>query len=230
MANLLEKLRKENNERDKLLTKENGLIMTDMVVYIRSSDLCDYDIEVIRRELFGMIYEAQLRNEAANQVIGDDYKGFCEELMMNGRQKDFYEKFLEWAYIGVVGMGTLFAIEIIFTGFILEPFVRRNLSMPISYGFLISTCLIIAGALLVYWFFTKYSFELSIKGLSSYKVYFIAGFAFYFAGTIMIKYLLGDSNLLEINVFIPITVLAASYLIVKVLGNRNANHIAETHR
>ncbi|MEL7657597.1 MAG: hypothetical protein AAGU75_17015, partial [Bacillota bacterium] len=74
MANLLENLRKENNGNDKLLSKENTLIMTDMVVYIRSSDLSDYDIEVIRRELFGMIYEAQLRNESAGQVIGDDYK------------------------------------------------------------------------------------------------------------------------------------------------------------
>lgn len=229
MANLLEKLRKDNNERDKLLTKENGLIMMDMVVYLRHSNLCDYDIEVIRRELFGMIYEAQLRNEPANQVIGDDYKGFCEELMRNGRQKDFYEKFLEWAYIGVVGIETLFLIELISSGFVLELF-HGNIRMPISYGFLISTCLIIAGALLVYWFFTKYSFELSIKGLSSYKVYFIAGFTFYFAGTILIKLLLEGKNLFEINIFIPILLLAALYLIVKGLGNRNSNHIAETHR
>lgn len=230
MANLLEKLRKANNERDKQLTKENNLIMTDMVVYLRSSNLCDYDIEVIRRELFGMIYEAQVRNEPINQVIGDDYKGFCAELMKNGRQKGFYEKLLERAYIGVVGIGTLFVIEIIFTGFILEPFVYGNTSMPVSYGFLISTCLIIAGALLVYWFFTRYSFELSRKGLSAYKVYFFAGFTFYFAGTIIIKVLLGDKNLFEINLLIPISVLAAAYLLVKVLTDKNENHIAETHR
>lgn len=229
MANLLEKLRKENNARDKLLTKQNNLIMTDMVVYLRSSDLCDYDIEVIRRELFGMIYEAQVRKEPASHVIGDDYKGFCTELMKSGRQKDFYEKFLEWAYIGVVGIGTLFVIELIFSGFVLEPFVHGNISMPVSYGFLISTCLIIVGALVVYWFFTKYSFELSRKGLSVYKVCFFAGFTFFFAGTLIIKRLLGDKNLFEINVLIPASIFAAAYLLVKVLTNRNANHIAETH-
>lgn len=49
MSNSLEKLRKENNSNDKLLTKENDRIMTDMVVYLRSSKLCDYDIEIIRR-------------------------------------------------------------------------------------------------------------------------------------------------------------------------------------
>ena len=84
--------------------------MTDMIVYLRHSNLCDYDIEVIRRDLYGMIYEAQLKNEPAQHVIGDDYKGFCQELIMSGRQKDIYEKFLEWAHIGIVGIGTLFGI------------------------------------------------------------------------------------------------------------------------
>lgn len=233
MANLVEKLRRENNRRDKMLTKENGLIMADIVIYLRSSQLCDYDIELIRRDLFGMIYEAQLRNEPAAQAIGEDYKSFCEELMKSGRQKDSYEKFLERAYIGVVGVGILFIIEIIeflSSGLFPEAFHPGKISMPISYGFLVSACLIIAGALVVYWFVTKHTFELSRKGLSSYKVYFVAGFAFYFAGTILIKVILGDRNLFEVNAFIPLGIFATAFLIVKILGDRNANRIAATHR
>jgi DNA-binding ferritin-like protein (Dps family) len=155
MTNAVDKLRKENNERDKLLTKENGLMMMDMVVYLRCSNLCDYDIEVIRRDLFGMIYEAQLRNEPAGQVIGDSYKNFCDEIMANGRQKDLYEKFLEWAYIITAGVGTLFLIEIVFSGFFLE-LVHGNFRMPISVGFMVSTVLIIAGAVVIYWYITKH--------------------------------------------------------------------------
>lgn len=218
MANMLEKLRKENNAKDKMLTKENGLIMMDMVVYLRYSDLCDYDIEVIRRELFGMIYEAQLRNESADQVIGDDYKGFCEELMKNGRQKDFYEKFLEWAYIITAGIGTLFVIEVVFSGFILEPFLHGNFSMPVSAGFLLSTVLIILGAAVVYWFITKHSFELPGKGLNKYKILFLAGFVLYFTGAIILKVLMDDISLFHINVLIGIAGLAAAYLLVKILG------------
>ena len=230
MTNLLDMLRKENNQRDKMLSEANNLIMTDMVVYLRSSDLCDYDIEVIRRELFGMIYEAQLRNESADLVIGKDFKSFCEELMKNGRQKSSYEKFLEWAYIGIVGIGVLLAIEIVFSGFFLEPFLHGNVSMPITTGFLLSTGLTLAGAVVVYWFFTKNSFELSRPGMTIYKVCFFTGFTFFFAGTVLIKVLMDDMNVFKINVFIPILFVTAAYLLIKILGDKNANHIAETHK
>lgn len=230
MANMLEKLRKENNKRDKLLTKVNSRIMMDMVVYLRCSNLCDYDIEVIRRELFGMIYEAQLRNEPADRVLGDDYKGFCEELMKSGRQKDFYEKFLEWAYILITGVGTLFLIEIVFSGFFLKSFVHGDFSMPVSAGFLVSTVLIILGAIVIYWFITKHSFELPGEGLNKYKMLFIGGFVIYFTGAIMLKVLMNDISLLHINVLISIAVYASAYLLVKVLGDRNSNLIAATHR
>lgn len=229
MANAVEKLRKENNERDKLLTKENGLLITDMVVYLRCSDLCDYDIEVIRRDLFGMIYEAQMRNESASQVIGDSYKSFCDEIMANGRQKDFYEKFLEWAYIVIVGAGTLYLIEIFFSGFFLD-LLRGNFSMPISAGFLISTVLIILGAVVMYWYITKHSFELPGVGLNRYKMVFLGGFILYFTGAILLKVLMDDISLFSINALIGITGFAAAYLLVKVLGDRNANLIAETHK
>jgi DNA-binding ferritin-like protein (Dps family) len=229
MANAVEKLRKENNERDKQLTTENGLLMIDMVVYLRCSNLCDYDIEMIRRELFGMIYEAQLRNEPARQVIGDSYKSFCDEITANGRQKDFYEKFLEWAYIIITGTGTLFLIEIVFSGFFLE-LIHGDFSMAVSVGFVISTVLIIAGAVVIYWYIKKHSFELPGSGFNKYKMLFLGGFVIYFTGAIMLKVLMNDNNLFHINVLIGIAGFAAAYLLVKVLGDRNANLIAETHK
>ncbi len=230
MANLLDKLRKENNQKDKMLTKENDLIMTDIVVYLRSSDLCDYDIEVIRRELFGMIYEAQLRNEPANQVIGNDYKSFCEELMKNGRREGFYEKFLDWAYIGIIGVGTLLATEMIFSGFLLNLFFQRNFNMPITAGFITSAGLIMVMATLVYWFFAKYSFELSGSGSTAYKVWFVLGFTVCFAGIVMIKVLLDDIILFQLNGFIPVLLFSVAYLLIKILEDRNANQIAMTHK
>ncbi|MEL7657234.1 MAG: hypothetical protein AAGU75_15160, partial [Bacillota bacterium] len=160
----------------------------------------------------------------------DDYKSFCEELMKSGRQKGAYEKFLERAYIGVVGIGALFAIEFVFSGFIFELFLHKDFNMPISAGFLISTSLIIVSALLIYWFFTKYSFELSGKGITKYKVLFVIGFTAFFSGTILTNVFFGNNDLFKINVFIPISFLAAAYLSVKLLGDRNANQIAETRK
>ena len=230
MSNSLEKLRKENNSNDKLLTKENDRIMTDMVVYLRSSKLCDYDIEIIRRELFGMIYEAQIRLEPISQVIGTDYKEFCNQLMENGRQKSTYERILEWAYIGVVGAGVLFLIEVFFTGYIFDLMKNRQWNMPITTGFVLSAFVILGAALAVYWFFTKYSFELSGTGSFRYQMGFIVGFTALFVGIGMIKYLLGDQDLFRVNVAFPIILLGASYLLVKILGDKYADQMSETHR
>jgi DNA-binding ferritin-like protein (Dps family) len=229
MANMVEKLRKENNESDKQLLKENSLIMTDMVVYLRSSNLRDYDIEVIRRELFGMIYEAQLREESARQVIGNNYKEFCEELMKSGRQKGLYEKFLEWAYVGTVGFGSLLLIEVLFTGFLFQSILHGKLIMDFSAGFIISTLMIVAEAEAFYWFFTKYTFELSVFGLTKYKIIFIAGFALYFGATVLIKLKLDDSSLFQMNILIPAVIIASLYGLIKILGDRYADQTVKTH-
>jgi DNA-binding ferritin-like protein (Dps family) len=229
MMNAVEKLRRDNNEMDKQLKKENSLLMTDMVVYLRCSNLCDYDIEMIRRDLFGMIYEAQLRDEPASQVIGGDYKSFCDEIMANGRQKDFYEKFLEWSYIIIAGAGTLFFIEIVFSGYFLK-LLHGDFSMTISAGYLISTVLIILGAVVIYGYITKHSFELPGIGMNKYKALFLGGFVIYFTGAILLKVFMDDICLFDINVLIGIAVFLAAYLLVKLLGDRNANAIAETHK
>lgn len=220
MVNRLKKLRKENNEKDKLLSQENRRLMTDMVVYLRSSNLCDYDIEAIRRELFGMIYEAQLRGETADQAIGDNYKGFCDELMESGRQKSFYEKAMEWAYVLVAGLGSLFVVEAVFSGVLYGAFFHGGFTITITLGFAVSAVLMVAGAWSVYGYITKYSFQLPGKGLSRYRIFFLIGFVLYFSGTLVVRMLLDDIRLFQLNVFIPLAVFAAAYLIVKGLGDK----------
>lgn len=223
MANRLKMLRKENNEKDKLLSRENSRLMTDMVVYLRSSSLCDYDIEVIRRELFGMIYEAQLRGETADQAIGSDYKGFCDELMESGRQKSFYEKVLELAYVLVAGLGILFVIETVFSGVLYKAFLRGDFTITLTLGFVVSAVLMIFGALAVYGYITRYSFKLPGKGLSRYRMFFLIGFVLYFSGTLGVRMLMDDIRLFQVNVFIPFAVFAAAYLIIKGLGDKTSS-------
>lgn len=230
MGNLLDILRKENNIKEKQLSKENNLLMTDMILYLKSSDLCEYDIEVIRRELFGMVYEAQLRGDHMSQVIGDDYKEFCEALMDNGRQKTVYEKFLEGAYIAVVGGGMLFLMEVLFSGAFLHPFRSGIFTMDITLGFLTSTAIILVAALAIYWLFTKHAFELSGEGALKYKMIFIAGFTVFFSGSILIKMFLGKQILFQLNFLYPATFLVLAYLTIKILGDRNADRLARTHK
>ena len=51
-------LLKQNNQREKELTKENNQVLTDMVVYLRGSDLSDYNQELVREDLIEMVLDA----------------------------------------------------------------------------------------------------------------------------------------------------------------------------
>ena len=57
------KLNKENNRLDELIKEENQEIFTNMICYLRGSDLSDYNIEVVRNDLTEMVLSAQERGE-----------------------------------------------------------------------------------------------------------------------------------------------------------------------
>lgn len=56
-------LRKKNNARDKEISPENEEIYTNMVVYMRSSDITEYNQEKVREDLINMIVDGQNRGE-----------------------------------------------------------------------------------------------------------------------------------------------------------------------
>lgn len=224
MANQLEKLRKENNLLDKQLSKENNSIMTDMVCYLRSSDLCEYDIEIIRKELTGMALEAQLRSEKFSDVVGDDYKALCDELMKNGRQKTLYEKALEILYVLVFGAGTLFLVEILFSSTIINIVKFGQFAMPITSGFLVTTFITVVIAFSVYNYFTKNSFELSNHNRKT-QIIFIIGFTAVWTAVLLIRVFMGNTVLWSVNCLYPTAFLAIAFVLIKTLGDQHANNL-----
>lgn len=229
MANQLEKLRKENNELDKQLSKENNAILTDMVCYLRSSDLCEYDIEIIRKELTGMALEAQLRKKKFNDVAGEDYKALCGELMRNGRQKTLYEKALKILYILVFGIGTLYLIEILFSSTIINIFKFRQFAMPITSGFLISTFFAVVIAFGVYNYFTKKSFEISSHNRKT-QILFIIGFTAVWTAVLLVRVFMGKKVLLFINCLYPVVFFAIAFMLIKFLKDQHENNLFKTSK
>ena len=74
-------LRDENNELEKRLDDKTNEILTDIVVYIRSANISDIDQETVRRDITQMLIEARGRGETADNVIGGDYKAFCDAII-----------------------------------------------------------------------------------------------------------------------------------------------------
>lgn len=222
MANRINKLRKENNTQDKGLSKENNSAMTDIVCYLRASNLCEYDIEMIRKELIGMILEAQLRGETFSHVVGDDYKGFCRELMKNGRQKTLYEKILEMLYVFIFAFMVLYIAEIFFSSTILNIFKLGQFTMPITLGFLITTLMAVGMGYFVYYCITKNSFAFSQKN-RKIQILYIAGFTILWAVALLLRFLFDGTVLMTINGLYPIIFLVTAFIVIKLLNDQHAN-------
>ena len=74
-------LLRENNRREKALSPEAQEKMTDIVVYLRGQDLSELTQEEIRRDIQEMVLAAEARGENIDQVIGEDHRAFCEEIV-----------------------------------------------------------------------------------------------------------------------------------------------------
>lgn len=233
MINLEKKLRRENNQQGKQLTKENNEILTDMVVYLHSSDLCEYDIEVIRKELLGMALETQLRGENFSNVIGDNFKVFCKELIKNGRKKTPYEKVLEFLFIVTYGVGALLLFQIIVQvtyGIIKKGINSFSFDMPITLGFVVmAICGVIAGYGIVY-FVSKNSFELSNKKSKKYKILIIGVVEIIFVIMVLSNFLLRNIVLFSMNFLYIIIVLLLAFIVLEILNARHSKYLAQTHK
>ena len=227
--NAEKKLRKENNKSETSLSKSTNLVLTDMIVYLHSSDLCEYDIEIIRKELIGMAAEAQMRGQAFEEVVGEDYKGFCDDLIQNGRKKSKQEKFIEIAYVIVVGFGVLFVYEIVSQAIIaaVKGVSSDLLKMDISLGFVISSLCALIAANLVYLIFSKYAFELSKH--KKYRIGSAILFAFVFTAMVAVRYFFNGVILFTLNWLFPLLLLICCYVMIKILDTRKSNELARTH-
>lgn len=85
--NKRKQLQAENNLLDEKLTKENQILMTDIVCYLRVSNMYDYEVERTRQDLLDMMLDAQSKQEDIKNRIGIDYKEFCNEIIANSPRK-----------------------------------------------------------------------------------------------------------------------------------------------
>lgn len=108
-------LREENNAREKVLNDEANKILTDIVVYIRAANISDYSQELIRRDITEMLIDGQERGMTAAEVIGDDYKLFCDEVIAEMPQLTPCKKLLTSIRDVLPGVCILAAIWLVFS-------------------------------------------------------------------------------------------------------------------
>lgn len=71
----------ENNRAEEALSPEGRALLTDIVVYLRSSRASTWEQELVRRDITQMLLDAEARKENPRTVIGPDLKAFCDSVI-----------------------------------------------------------------------------------------------------------------------------------------------------
>lgn len=121
MNKLTKELLKKNNSREKEISDENKEIYTNMVVYLRGSDLTDYNQEVVRGDIIELIIDGQQRGDNIKKVMGGRYKEICDEIIEIMPRKTKKDKIMEFVdsslnalwILGVIALAKILIISLI---------------------------------------------------------------------------------------------------------------------
>lgn len=70
-----------------------------MIVYLRGSEMTEYNQELVREDLIQMIIDGQNRGDDIQKVMGDNYKEICDEIIETMPKKTTFEKVM-----GILGL------------------------------------------------------------------------------------------------------------------------------
>lgn len=210
-----------NNQLDQQIFDENQEVFTDMICYIRSADISEYDQEIVRQDLSEMIISAQERGEDMESVIGEDYKTFCDDIIASLPPKTVKQRIIDFFDILCGGLAVLLAINIVISDstirLIRDLLTGQTLNFNISFsiGRILSILLILLVAVVIVNVIMKNSF--TIGGKKEYG----KGKAFLAGAGIMAVFLViawfGKETLVSIHMFWACFLTFILYFIHKVL-------------
>lgn len=152
-------LLRENNQRELALHPESQAGMTDIVVYLRVQNISEQLQEEVRRDILSMLLDAQERGETMEQVIGSDYKQFCDEIVSALPPRTWRERgkeTLEILFLTSGIMTVLWFVKALIWALTQQGSVSY---LPLTVGEMISCVVVIGVAWLLVYYIGKTAFE-----------------------------------------------------------------------
>ena len=152
-------LRDENNELEKQLDDKTNDILTDIVVYIRSANISDIDQENVRRDITQMLIDARGRGENADDVIGGDYKAFCDAIIAEIPKMSTKKRVMTAIRDTLPALGVLIGIWAVFS--VIEQIINGETwyVTPVSVTDILGGAAMLILATLIVVYITKNSFN-----------------------------------------------------------------------
>ena len=180
-------LLQENNRLEEQLTSENNRTMTDIIVYLRASNTTAYQQECVRRDITEMVLEGQRRGAPMEEVIGEDYKAFCDAVLSEVPKRTLRQKILS-----AVGAGCLYVdiLAVIWLAFGAIGWLLGDGSWPrlaVTAGDLIALVAILGASIGLVEYICKNSFDENLgksKVIPVLLVLLVAGLV---AGSVLLR-------------------------------------------
>lgn len=152
-------LRDENNKLEKQLDDKTNEILTDIVVYIRSANISDIDQENVRRDITQMLIDARGRGENADNVIGGDYKAFCDAIIAEIPKMSTKKRIMTAIRDTLPALGLLIGIWVVFS--VAEQIINGETwyVTPVSVTDILGGAAMLILATLIVVYITKNSFN-----------------------------------------------------------------------
>lgn len=143
MSRKVRELRQLNNQLEKSLNQVNQNTLTDIVVYLKTSQISEYRQELVRRDIIEMMRDGEERGMTMHDVLGDSYQDFCDNILAEIPHQEPYQKILSmlgsfclysWIVVIIWFVSSLFETMI---GQKTLPFLILRLGDVLSYAVLI---------------------------------------------------------------------------------------------
>lgn len=192
------KMIKENYTNSQKLSEENLEIYTDMVCYIRTSSIENITQEEIISDILDIILRNQQRGKPLSEVIGIDYKAFCDSIIESVGVKRFtISGIADFIKIFINTLFVMLTVDFIFNfapTLIKGEKLAKVYSIDISLLLISMIIVIIAYCIVLY--IGKNSFKLSERKRSKKE-----------------NFLFGASSGLLVIILAVIWIMASKYLI-----------------
>lgn len=212
------RLLQNNNKAEEKIYDDNNKIYSDMIVYLRGSDMTEYNQELVRQDLIQMILDGQERGDDIQKVIGNNYKEICDEIIEAMPKKTTKEKvsdILELTFSATWIMGAIFIVKAI-----VENFwgTNNNWRFILSVGNIINMVMIIITTNVVVNYTCKTAFnnEKKNKVFSFIKTWIacILIFSIIFLSQYYLKYVI-----VNISIVLAIVIVAIVFVVNRIVSN-----------
>lgn len=226
MENLLGSLKRENKEREKRLTIADRRLLSDMLGYIKTKKVCDYDVELIRKTIIRntlRVYSSKKKN--LQTLTGDDYRPYCDKLCENTRKTTTKELILSRGVTVIYALALMYIarlFDVVITGgnFLKEP-------VDINLGYVAATAALLVGILATYMYVAKLMKDTGMKMNQKQSMGMLGILALIMVVAATGGYFLSDIHLFNVVWWLPVVILAAIYVVLKLLYIQYENQMAK---